>query len=151
KRLAQDRNGSCNRGAPGLEYAGVVFGRDYSGRIDKDRLHVAIVVMGKSQLQQTRLSRDGDADLVGEVKSATPLPVLLLQKDLYHRMKLSALSVVEQTIVCYVCAHECLPLRGERALSRLGAAKIAEPMEHGRHLLRGIVPHGIPGLYLFLN
>jgi hypothetical protein len=78
ERLSQDRDGDCNRFAHWLEYTEMVFGRHYSGRVDEDRLHVAIVVMRESQLQQTGLSCNSDADLIGEVKAATPLPVLLL-------------------------------------------------------------------------
>ena len=131
--LAQDGDGGLHRAVHALEDTGVALGRHDGGGVDEDRLHVAIVVMGESQLQQTRLGRDGDADLVGEVEAATPLPVLLLQEDLHHRVQLGALGVVEHAVVGHVRAHEGLPLGGERALSRLGAAMVAEPVEHGRH------------------
>ena len=129
--LTQDGDGGRYRAVHALEDTGVMLGRHYGGGVDEDRLHVAIVVMGESQLQQTRLGRDGDADLVGEVEAATPFPVLLLQEDLHHRVQLGALGVVEHAVVGHVRTHEGLPLRGKRALSRLGAAMVAEPVEHG--------------------
>lgn len=131
--LAQDGDGGRYRAVHALEYTGLMLGRHYGGGIDEDRLHVAIVVMGEPQLQQTRLGRDGDADLVGEVEATTPLPVLLLQEYLHHRVQLGALSVVEQAVVGHVRAYEGLPLGWERALSRLSAAMVAEPVEHWRH------------------
>ena len=137
ERLTQDGEGDCNRVAHWLEYAEAVLGRHNSGRVDDDRHHIAIVVMGEPQLQKTRLGRYGDAYLVGEFEAATPLPVLLLQEDLYHRVQFGALSVVKHAVMGHVCSHEGLPLGGERALSRLGAAMIAKPVEHGRYLLRG--------------
>lgn len=87
--------------------------------------------MGKSQLQHTRLGRDGDTYLVGEVEPPTSFPVFFLQKDLYHRAQFGALGVVEQAVVGHVSEHEGLPLGGKRALSRLGAATVSEPVEHG--------------------
>ena len=89
-----------------------MLGRHDGGGVDEDRLHVAIVVMGESQLQQTRLGRDGDADLVGEVEAAAPLPLFLLQEDLHHRAQFGALGVIEHAVVGHVRAHEGLPLGG---------------------------------------
>jgi hypothetical protein len=85
--------------------------------------------MWESQLKQTRLCRNGDADLVGKVEAATPLPMLLLQEDLYHRAQLGALNGIEHAVVGHVHAHEVLPFRREQTLLRLGAAMVAKPVE----------------------
>ena len=115
KGLAQDGNGGRYRVAHKLEYPGVALGRHYGRGVDEDRLHVTIVVMGESQLQQTRLGRDGDADFVSEVEAATPLPLLLLQEDLHRRLQFGALGIVEHAVVGHVRAHEGLPFWGEQA------------------------------------
>jgi len=129
--LAKDGNGGIDRTAYVLEHPRMVFRRHDSGGVDEDRLHVSIVVMGESQLKQTGLRRNRDAYLVGEVEAATTLPVLLLQEDLHCRMEFSPLSVVEQAVVGQVRTHEGLPFGGKRALSHLGAATVAKPVEHG--------------------
>jgi len=61
--LAQNRDGGRYWTIYALEYTGAVLWRHYGGRVDEDRLHVAIVVMGQAQLQQTSLCRNGDANL----------------------------------------------------------------------------------------
>ena len=89
--------------------------------------------MGESKLQKTRLSRDGDTNLVGEVQAATPFPVLLIQEYLHHVLQFGTFGFVEHTVVGHVRAHIYLPLRGERVLSHLRAAMVAKPMKHGQH------------------
>ena len=112
--LAQDGDVvSLYQAAHALEYTGVAFGRHYGGGVDEDRLHVAIVVVGESQLQQARLGCDSYTDLVGKLEAATPFPVLLLQENLHRRVQLGALSVVKHAVVGHVRAHEGLPLGGE--------------------------------------
>ena len=129
--LPQYGDGGRYRALYVLEYTEVMFGRHYGGWVDEDRLNVAIVVMGESKLQQTRLGRDSDADLVGEFEATTPLPLLLLKEDVYHSLQLGALGVVENAVVGHVSTHEGLPLGGERTHSRLRAAMVAEPVKHG--------------------
>jgi len=79
KSLAQNGYWGRYHTAHTLENSGIALRRHDGGRIDKDRLYVAIVVVGTIQLQQTRLGSDCDADFVGEIKTAAPLPVLLLK------------------------------------------------------------------------
>jgi hypothetical protein len=137
--LAQDGDGDRQRAVHLLEYTGPMPGRHYRGGVNEDRLHVAIVIMGESKLQQTCLGGYSDPDLVGQLEAAAPLPLLLIQEYLYHRLQLRSLGVVEKTVVGHVLAHEGLPLWRERVLSHLGAAMVADPMEHGRHPLTTVL------------
>ena len=137
--LTQEWDRSRDRAVHTLEYTGVVLRRHYRRWVYEDRFNVAIVVMGESQLKQTRLCRNGDADLVGEVEAATPLPMLLLQEDLHHRTQLGALDGIEHAVVGHVHAHEVLPFGREQTLSRFGAAMVAKPVEHGRRPPSGLL------------